>query len=30
MAAILSEEALHGWFGRQSHRPAYALPHLVW
>jgi HAD superfamily hydrolase (TIGR01459 family) len=20
----------HGWFGRQSHRPAYALPHLVW
>ena len=20
----------HGWFGRQSHRPDYALPHLVW
>jgi HAD superfamily hydrolase (TIGR01459 family) len=20
----------HGWFARQSHRPAYALPHLVW
>ena len=20
----------HGWFGRQSHRPAYAMPHLVW
>lgn len=20
----------HGWFGQQSHRPAYALPHLVW
>jgi HAD superfamily hydrolase (TIGR01459 family) len=20
----------HGWFGRQTHRPAYALPHLVW
>lgn len=20
----------HGWFGRQSHRPAFALPHLVW
>jgi len=20
----------HGWFGRQSHRPAYALPQLVW
>ena len=20
----------HGWFGRQSNRPAYALPHLVW
>ncbi len=20
----------HGWFARQSHRPAYAMPHLVW
>ncbi len=20
----------HGWFARQSHRPDYALPHLVW
>lgn len=20
----------HGWFGRQTHRPDYALPHLVW
>ncbi|PTM39082.1 TIGR01459 family HAD-type hydrolase [Bosea sp. 124] len=20
----------HGWFRRQSHRPVYALPHLVW
>ncbi|WP_248313347.1 TIGR01459 family HAD-type hydrolase [Bosea sp. F3-2] len=20
----------HGWFGRQTHRPAYAMPHLVW
>ena len=20
----------HGWFSRQSHRPAYAMPHLVW
>jgi HAD superfamily hydrolase (TIGR01459 family) len=20
----------HGWFGQQSHRPTYALPHLVW
>ena len=20
----------HGWFARQSHRPAFALPHLVW
>ncbi|MDP3407094.1 TIGR01459 family HAD-type hydrolase [Bosea sp. (in: a-proteobacteria)] len=20
----------HGWLGRQSHRPAYAMPHLVW
>jgi len=20
----------HGWLGRQSHRPAYAMPHLIW
>ncbi|WP_420102969.1 TIGR01459 family HAD-type hydrolase [Bosea sp. (in: a-proteobacteria)] len=23
-------EERHGWFGRQTHRPDYALPHLVW
>lgn len=28
--AGLSEEALEGWFGRQSHRPNYAMPHLAW
>lgn len=28
--AGLSEEALQGWFGRQSHRPDYAMPHLAW
>ena len=26
----LSEEALQGWFGRQSHRPGYAMPYLAW
>lgn len=25
-----SWEERHGWFGRQTHRPAYAMPHLVW
>jgi HAD superfamily hydrolase (TIGR01459 family) len=25
-----SWEERHGWFGRQAHRPAYAMPHLVW
>ena len=20
----------HGWFGGQTHRPDYAIPHLVW
>ncbi len=25
-----SWEDRHGWFARQSHRPDYALPHLVW
>lgn len=25
-----SWEERHGWFGRQTHRPDYALPHLVW
>lgn len=25
-----SWEARHGWFSGQSHRPDYALPHLVW
>jgi hypothetical protein len=28
--AGLEEEALQGWFGRQSHRPVYAMPHLAW
>ncbi|MGX1787790.1 TIGR01459 family HAD-type hydrolase [Bosea sp. NPDC055332] len=28
--AGLSGEALQGWFGRQSHRPDYAMPHLAW
>ncbi|HEV7324311.1 MAG TPA: TIGR01459 family HAD-type hydrolase [Bosea sp. (in: a-proteobacteria)] len=26
----LSEEELQAWFGRQSHRPGYAMPHLAW
>lgn len=25
-----SWEERHGWFGQQAHRPAYAMPHLVW
>lgn len=25
-----SWEARHGWFDRQTHRPDYAFPHLVW
>lgn len=25
-----SWEERHGWFGQQTHRPHYALPHLVW
>ncbi len=25
-----SWEERHGWFGRQTHRPDYAIPHLVW
>ena len=25
-----SWEARHGWFSQQTHRPDYALPHLVW
>jgi HAD superfamily hydrolase (TIGR01459 family) len=25
-----SWEGRHGWFGRQTHRPDYAVPHLVW
>lgn len=28
--AEASWEARHGWFAGQSHRPDYALPHLVW
>ncbi|KPF68456.1 HAD family hydrolase [Bosea sp. AAP35] len=28
MAASWDER--HGWLSRQSHRPAYAMPHLVW
>ncbi len=28
--AGLSDDALQGWFGRQSHRPNYAMPHLAW
>jgi HAD superfamily hydrolase (TIGR01459 family) len=26
----VSWEERHGWFGRQTHRPDYAIPHLVW
>jgi HAD superfamily hydrolase (TIGR01459 family) len=26
----VSWDERHGWFGRQTHRPAYAMPHLVW
>ncbi|PZU94590.1 MAG: TIGR01459 family HAD-type hydrolase [Chelatococcus sp.] len=26
----MSWDERHGWFGRQSHRPDYAMPHLVW
>ena len=25
-----SWEERHGWFGQQTHRPSYAMPHLVW
>jgi HAD superfamily hydrolase (TIGR01459 family) len=25
-----SWEERHGWFGQQTHRPDYAMPHLVW
>jgi hypothetical protein len=25
-----SWEHRHGWFAEQRHRPAFALPHLVW
>ena len=28
--AGLADEALQGWFRRQSHRPTYAMPHLAW
>lgn len=26
----VSWEERHGWFGQQTHRPDYAIPHLVW
>jgi HAD superfamily hydrolase (TIGR01459 family) len=26
----VSWEERHGWFGQQTHRPDYAMPHLVW